>query len=92
MKNLPNGLKTELTKNFSKQGVDFSGGTWQKIAISRIFYAQKKIRIYDEPTASLDEESAKAVIHSIINNRKGINIVITHDMRFVKLFNRVIEL
>lgn len=92
VKNLPNGLKTELTKTFSKQGVDFSGGTWQKIAISRIFYAQKKIRIYDEPTASLDEESAKAVIHSIINNRKGINIVITHDMRFAKLFNRVIEL
>lgn len=51
---LPQGLYTQVTTEFDKSGVDFSGGESQKIAISRAFYANADILIMDEPSSALD--------------------------------------
>lgn len=50
---LSKGIET-IAGRFFGNGVDFSGGEWQKIAIARMLYAKASFYIMDEPTASLD--------------------------------------
>lgn len=40
---LPNGINTELTKEFYKEGTELSGGESQKIAIARVFADRKSV-------------------------------------------------
>ena len=54
LKTLENGLNTMVTTEFDKEGIDFSGGESQKIAISRAFYKDADILIMDEPSSALD--------------------------------------
>lgn len=51
---LPGGLKTCVGKEFSEEGVAFSGGEKQKMAIARAIYKDAPFVIMDEPTAALD--------------------------------------
>lgn len=51
---LPDNLNTYLSKKFSSDGVEVSGGQGQKIALARALYKNPSILILDEPTASLD--------------------------------------
>ncbi len=48
------GLKTCVGKEFSEDGVAFSGGERQKMAIARAIYRNAPFVIMDEPTAALD--------------------------------------
>ena len=50
---LPRGMDTILGKTLD-EGVDLSGGEWQKMALSRAFMRQAQVVILDEPTAALD--------------------------------------
>lgn len=54
---LPHGLDTSVGKDFEENGVTFSGGEKQKIAIARAIYKNAPFVIMDEPTAALDPES-----------------------------------
>ncbi|MCR5323629.1 MAG: ABC transporter ATP-binding protein/permease [Lachnospiraceae bacterium] len=51
---LPKGLDTQVTTEFDREGVNFSGGESQKIAISRAFFMNADILIMDEPSSALD--------------------------------------
>ena len=46
------GYDTMLSREFD--GVDLSGGQWQRIAIARGFYRSHNLIILDEPTAAID--------------------------------------
>ena len=50
---MKDGIKTQLGK-IDADGIDISGGQWQKIAIARSVISTAPIKILDEPTASLD--------------------------------------
>ena len=54
---LENGLDTYVDKELKENGVNFSGGEKQKIAIARAIYKDAAFVIMDEPTAALDPES-----------------------------------
>ena len=54
MRTLRKGLDTQVTTEFDKAGINFSGGESQKIAISRAFYKDADILIMDEPSSALD--------------------------------------
>ena len=66
LKELPFGTDTYLSKNFSEEGVDMSGGEKQKIALARTLYKDAPFIILDEPTAALDP-IAEAEIYSKFN-------------------------
>lgn len=54
---LKDGLKTYVGKGFDEEGVNFSGGEKQKMAIARAIYKDAPFVIMDEPTAALDPVS-----------------------------------
>lgn len=53
-KKLPNGVHTELLREFDDNGMMFSGGEAQKITVARAFYKNCPYVIMDEPSANLD--------------------------------------
>lgn len=57
MGTLPDGLNTCIGKEYDEEGVNFSGGEKQKMAIARAIYKNAPFVIMDEPTAALDPES-----------------------------------
>lgn len=58
---LSDGLSTVIGKGFDEEGVNFSGGEKQKLAIARAIYKDAPFVIMDEPTAALDPEAEAEV-------------------------------
>ncbi|WP_308636753.1 ABC transporter ATP-binding protein [Paenibacillus silvisoli] len=51
---LEKGADTAVYKYFDEDGVEFSGGETQKIALARSLYKDAPVVVLDEPTAALD--------------------------------------
>lgn len=66
VKGLPNGVHTNIDRDYENDGVDFSGGEQQKIALARALYKDAPFMILDEPTAALDP-IAEAEIYARFN-------------------------
>lgn len=74
---LKDGLATTIGKEFEENGVSFSGGEKQKIAIARAIYKDAPFVIMDEPTAALDPESECGVyagFDKMVGNKTAIYI------------------
>ncbi len=74
---LPQGLGTYVGKEFDEQGVSFSGGEKQKMAIARAIYKDAPFVIMDEPTAALDpvsEYEVYAGFDKMVGNKTAIYI------------------
>lgn len=73
----------------------FSGGELRRIGIARALLKDPRILILDEPTANLDEASAKQVMTLVTELRKKrpemTVIAITHDPIFEKISERIID-
>lgn len=68
---------TYLYKNLDKNGVDFSGGEAQKLALARALYKDSPFVILDEPTAALDpvaENEIYSRFNSFTENKTAIYI------------------
>jgi ATP-binding cassette subfamily B protein len=94
---LPKKYETPITK-LKKNGVDLSGGEWQRIALARLIVNPAPLKILDEPTAALDPISESKVyeqFNKIVNlNQKnkstGITIFISHRLGSTKLADEII--
>jgi ATP-binding cassette subfamily B protein len=74
---LPDGYATVL----GERGATLSGGQRQRIAIARAAVRQAPLLIYDEPTASLDNENEQAVVAALEELAVGrTSFWITHDL------------
>lgn len=89
----PNGIDTYVSQEYSSDGVNFSGGERQKIAIARADYKQAPVFILDEPTSALDPLAEKKLydtMNSIIDNK--MMIIISHRLQSVMLCDEIIYL
>lgn len=74
---LPKNIYTSIYKTFEKDGIEFSGGQAQKLAIARALYKNAPIVILDEPTAALDpyaENEIYTSFNSLIGDKTAIYI------------------
>ena len=75
-----NGLDTHIGK-LEKEGIDLSGGEWQKIAIARALLPNGVVRILDEPTAALDPINESLLYQQFQTNLKGtMTLFISHRL------------
>ena len=90
LKTMPQGLDTQLYKDFTEDGVEVSGGEAQKIAIARALYKDAPFIILDEPTAALDP-IAEAEIYSKFNEISGDKtaIYISHRLSSCKFCDEI---
>ena len=90
---LKKGLETVVYPEYEQDGVSFSGGEEQKIAIARAIYKGGQICILDEPTAALDPVSESRVYESFDEIVKGKTAVyISHRLSSCKLRDRIFVL
>ncbi len=74
-------------------GVDLSGGEWQKIGIARAFVRNKKVLIFDEPTASLDPIAEVNTFQNIIEQSKeSMTFFVTHRLGITSQVNQILVL
>ena len=86
------GLDTPLGK-LEEDGVDLSGGEWQRIAIARMLYNAVPINILDEPTAALDPV-AESKVYELFGklNRERFNLYITHRLGAARIMDEILVL
>jgi ATP-binding cassette subfamily B protein len=88
---LKGGLDAPLGRWF-QEGVELSGGQWQKIALARAFMREEAdILVLDEPTAALDAEAEHAVFERFRKLARGrTTILISHRFPTVRMADRII--
>lgn len=88
---LPNGVNTNMLKEFDDEGIVFSGGEMQKLMLARALYKDSPIIILDEPTAALDpiaENEMYEKYNSFIDNKTSI--FISHRLSSTRFCHRIL--
>ena len=89
---LPRGYDQMVGKRF-KNGVELSGGEWQKIAIARAYMREAEVLILDEPTAALDARAEFEVFQRFKELSKGKTaVLISHRFSSVRMADRILVL
>lgn len=84
------GIDAVVTKEFDADGIEFSGGQAQKLALSRVFARDCGVVILDEPSAALDPISEAEMYESILElmNEKTV-ILISHRLSACRKVDRI---
>ena len=89
---LPQGYDQMLGRRF-EQGVDLSGGEWQKVALARAYLRDAQLLILDEPTAALDARSEFEVFQRFSELTTGKSaLFISHRFSTVRMADRILVL
>ncbi len=89
---LPDKYDQMIGKRF-RNGVELSGGEWQKIAIARAYMRGAEVLILDEPTAALDARSEFEVFQRFKELSAGKTaVLISHRFSSVRMADRILVL
>jgi ATP-binding cassette subfamily B protein len=89
---LPRGYDQRIGKRF-KNGIELSGGEWQKVAIARAYMREAEVLILDEPTAALDARSEFEVFQRFKELSRGKTaVLISHRFSSVRMADRIFVL
>jgi len=89
---LPKGYDQMLGRRF-EEGVDISGGEWQKVALARAYLRDAQLLILDEPTAALDARSEFEVFRRFAELTTGkMALFISHRFSTVRAADRILVL
>ncbi len=87
---LPKGYEQIIGRRFA-EGVDLSGGEWQKIALGRAYMRDAQVLILDEPTAALDARAEHEVFVRFSELTKGKTaVLISHRFSTVRMADRIL--
>lgn len=85
----PKGYETMLSREFD--GIDLSGGQWQRLAIARGFYRAHNMIVLDEPTAAIDPVEESKIYKKFSEMSKGKTaIIVTHRLGSAKIADRIV--
>lgn len=86
-------LDSEVTKEFSGDGLELSGGESQLLAVARVFTKKFGLLILDEPSASLDPLREYQLNHFLLHETKGATVFfISHRLSAAKEADRILFL
>ena len=89
---LPKGYDQVIGRRFA-EGVDLSGGQWQKIALGRVYMRDAQVLILDEPTAALDARAEHEVFERFAGLSEGKTaFIISHRFSTVRMADRILVL
>jgi len=89
---LPLHYEQMLGRRF-EEGVDLSGGEWQKVALARAYLRDAQVLILDEPTAALDARSEFEVFQRFAELTEGkMALFISHRFSTVRMADRIVVL
>jgi ATP-binding cassette, subfamily B, bacterial len=99
-RSLADGVVEKLPKRYEQmigrrfaEGVDLSGGEWQKVALARAYIRDAQLLILDEPTAALDARSEHEVFQRFAELTKGkMAVLISHRFSTVRMADRILVL
>lgn len=87
---LPQGLQTEITKEFSDAGTDLSGGEEQKLAIARTFYKDAGMMFLDEPSSALDPIAEYELNNAMCRMAENRDVIyISHRLSTTRRADRI---
>ncbi|GAB2684137.1 ABC transporter ATP-binding protein [Mucilaginibacter koreensis] len=89
---LPGGYQQMLGRRFA-QGVELSGGEWQKVALARAYMRNAELLILDEPTSALDARAEYEVFERFSELTRGKTaVLISHRFSTVRMADRILVL
>ena len=89
---LPGKYDQMLGRRF-ENGVDLSGGEWQKLALARAYLRDAQLLILDEPTAALDARSEYEVFERFAElTGSKMALFISHRFSTVRMADRIVVL
>ena len=88
----PEAYQQWLGRRFN-DGVELSGGEWQKVALARAYMKDAQVLILDEPTAALDARAEYEVFQRFAELTKGKSaVLISHRFSTARLADRILVL
>lgn len=91
-KRLPDHYDQMLGKRFA-DGMELSGGEWQKVALARAYMKDTQVMILDEPTAALDARAEYEVFERFSELTRGKSaVLISHRFSTVRMADRILVL
>lgn len=89
---LPGAYNQILGKRFAN-GVELSGGQWQKVALARAYMREAQLLILDEPTSALDARAEHEVFLRFAELISGKSaVLISHRFSTVRMADRILFL
>ena len=89
---LPQGYDQVIGKLF-RQGINLSGGEWQKIALARAYMRDAQVLVLDEPTAALDARAEFEIFQRFKELSRGKTaVLISHRFSSVRMADRIVVL
>jgi len=85
------GLETMLAREFD--GIDLSGGEWQRISLARGLYRGSDLIVLDEPTSAIDPIEESKLYRKFIDIASDkIAVIVTHRLGSTKIADRIVVL
>jgi ATP-binding cassette subfamily B protein len=89
---LSGGFEQMLGRRFN-DGVDLSGGEWQRLALARAYLRDAQLLVLDEPTAALDARSEAEVFERFSElTQAKMALFISHRFSTVRMADRIVVL
>lgn len=88
---LPKGIHTYIGTVFDSDGIQLSGGQFQRLALARAIYRDASVLILDEPTAALDPRAEYEIFQKFYEiSQNKTTFFISHRLANSRVCDRVI--
>ncbi len=90
---LSKGIYTNIGAEYYEDGIDFSGGQWQKLALARGLIGENMFYIMDEPFSALDALAEKLQYELLLSKHDYESfIIVSHQMGLANMVDKVMLL
>lgn len=90
LQQLPNGIHTQIGREFDDEGILLSGGEAQKVAIARTIMQDSEIVIMDEPSSALDPDSEYELNNLMMSATYNKTVIfISHRLSTTRMADKI---